>query len=382
MAVRAQVAVAVRAQVAVAVRAQMAVAVRAQMAVAAPHLGGRGRAQGRRSGMMRPAEGLPGWENTGHGAGRIIPRRTVLTGAVLGAAGAMVAHPPAARATGGSAALADGGAALGGGAAHTITFDPYSLMIDGNRTFIWSGEFHPFRLPSPSLWLDILQKMKANGYNAVSIYFSWNYHSAAPGEYDFTGVRDMDAALEMAEAAGIYVIARPGPYINGEVNAGGYPGWLTTVAGRARTDAPGYLAAADEWLTAINGIIARHQMTDGGGTVILYQIENEYASFIGSATGVNYMAHLYAKVRADGITVPIFHNDKGRNGFWTPGSFPASDSNYLYAFDGYPSASGTPPDWGYFGPGGAKGGASASPSTTATSGTGGPGRSRGPPRSA
>ena len=311
---------------------------------------------------MRPADSSPGQENANRWAGRIVPRRTLLTGAVLAAAGAVAARPPAARAAAGVPALPDGVAA-GTRVAHEITFDPYSLSIDGSRTFIWSGEFHPFRLPSPSLWLDVLQKMKASGYNAVSMYFSWNYHSAAPGEYDFTGVRDMDTALEMAADAGLYVIARPGPYINAEVNAGGYPGWLTTVAGRARTDAADYLAAADEWLTAVNAVLARHQLTDGSGTVILYQIENEYASFIGSATGVNYMAHLYAKVRADGITVPIFHNDKGRNGFWTPGAFPAPDSNYLYAFDGYPSASGTPPDWGYFGPGGAKGGASASPNT-------------------
>ena len=147
----------------------------------------------------------------------------------------------------------------------------------------------------------------------------------------------MDMALDMAADAGLYVIARPGPYINAEVNAGGYPGWLTTTAGRARTDDPAYLGYADEWLTAINGVLARHQLTDGGGTLILYQIENEYASFVGLPTGVNYMAHLYAKARADGVAVPIFHNDKGRNGFWTPGSFPAPDSNYLYAFDGYPS---------------------------------------------
>ena len=56
-------------------------------------------------------------------------------------------------------------------ASHAITWDKYSLMIDGQRTFIWSGEFHPFRIPSPSLWRDVLQKLKANGYNAVSIYF-------------------------------------------------------------------------------------------------------------------------------------------------------------------------------------------------------------------
>src|SRR4051794_21799278 len=60
---------------------------------------------------------------------------------------------------------------------HTITWDKYSLMIDGNRAVIWSGEMHPFRLPSPSLWRDVLQKLKANGYNAVSVYFDWGYHS-------------------------------------------------------------------------------------------------------------------------------------------------------------------------------------------------------------
>ncbi|TMQ19601.1 MAG: hypothetical protein E6J91_05915 [Deltaproteobacteria bacterium] len=31
-------------------------------------------------------------------------------------------------------------------ASHAITRDAYSLMIDGQRTFLWSGEFHPFRL--------------------------------------------------------------------------------------------------------------------------------------------------------------------------------------------------------------------------------------------
>ena len=70
-----------------------------------------------------------------------------------------------------------------------------------------------------------------------------------------------------------------------------------------------------------------------------------------SATGIDYMAHLYAKVRADGITVPIFHNDKGRNGDWVPGSFPAPDSNYLYAFDGYPVGQRRPAGLGLLRPG-------------------------------
>jgi beta-galactosidase GanA len=265
--------------------------------------------------------------------------------------------------------------AAGSADSHQVTFDRYSLMLDGERVFVWSGEFHPFRLPSPDLWRDVLQKMKASGYNAVSIYFDWNYHSPAPGVFDFSGVRDMDRVLDLAQEAGLYVIARPGPYINAEVTGGGFPGWLATQAGTARSAAPDYLAAADEWLTQIDRIIARHQYTDGRGSTILYQIENELA-----ATGTSqrdYVAHLYDKAKADGITVPVFHNDKGRNGIWVPpssavpGTVPGKVD--MYAFDGYPGGTcrtdatpGSPnaaPDWGIHGPGGAKGGASASPET-------------------
>lgn len=272
-----------------------------------------------------------------------------------------------------SAAAADGPAAAPGaaspaprlGGSHTVAFDKYSMIIDGRRVPLWSGEVHPFRLPSPGLWRDILQKLAAGGYNAVSVYAAWSYHSPAPGSYDFSGVRDLGRFLDMAAEAGLYVIARPGPYINGETDAGGFPGWLTATAGHARTSDAGYLAHVDEWLTAVDEVIAPRQYSRGGGSVVLYQLENEYASYVTSAAGKDYMAHMYAKVRSDGIDVPLFHNDKGRNGYWVPGGFDTGGETgrYLYAFDGYPSASGNPPDWGYFGTGGAKGGATASPDT-------------------
>ena len=62
-----------------------------------------------------------------------------------------------------------------------IGWDQYSMTVDGQRVVVWSGEIHPFRLPSPSLWRDVLQKMKAVGFNAVAFYFDWGYHSPAPG---------------------------------------------------------------------------------------------------------------------------------------------------------------------------------------------------------
>ncbi|MEW2492146.1 beta-galactosidase [Streptomyces nodosus] len=295
----------------------------------------------------------------------VLSRRTF--SALVGTAA--LALPPGGNGEVYAAADAPGGPPTGppgaDGHPHTVGFDAHSMLIDGRRIVLWSGEMHPFRLPSPSLWRDVLEKMRAHGYNTVSVYVSWNYHSPAPGRYDFTGVRDLDLFLRTAAEVGLYVILRPGPYINAEVDAGGFPGWLTATRGKARTADPAYLRHVDEWLTAVNRIAVRHLYTGGTGTIVLYQLENEYADHVTEATGRAYMAHLHHKARADGIDVPLFHNDKGRNGHWVPGSFDTGGEHgrWLYGFDGYPSPSRTPPDWGYFGPGGAKGGASASPGT-------------------
>jgi beta-galactosidase GanA len=212
---------------------------------------------------------------------------------------------------------------------HTITWDRYSLSIDGQRVWLWSAEFHYFRLPSPELWRDVLEKLKATGFNAVSLYFSWAYHSPAPGVYDFSGVRDVDRLLDIARDVGLYVLARPGPYINAELDSGGFPGWLSTQHGQARTHADDYQAAWEEWFDHVNPIIARHQLVDGGGSVVLFQIENEYDR--GDAF---YMQELAAAARADGIKLPIFHNDKKRDLLWSAG--PGAPD--LYATDTYPAA--------------------------------------------
>jgi len=189
---------------------------------------------------------------------------------------------------------------------HTVTYDRYSLVIDGKPTYLWSGSFHYWRLPSPDSWLDVLQKMKAAGFNAVEIYFDWGYHSPKRGVYDFSGIRDVDRLLDMARDVGIYVIARPGPYINAETDAGGFPGWLVTTSGKPRSDSPEYTAAYREWMTQINRIIARHQVTDGRGSVLLYQVENELYDEADDTR--RYMQDLEDKARADGITVPLTGN--------------------------------------------------------------------------
>ncbi|SDF50047.1 Beta-galactosidase, domain 3 [Massilia sp. PDC64] len=261
------------------------------------------------------------------------------------------------------------------GAPQQVGWDPYSLTVGGRRVVVWSGEIHPFRLPDPAQWRDVIQKMKALGFNGVSFYFDWAYHSPAPGVYDFSGIRNVERALEIAEEEGMYVIARMGPYVNAELSGGGFPGWMLRNRAEARTDDPAYLAAVDEWMTQIDAIIARHQVTTGGGTVIAYQIENELGKV--EPKHARQMAHVAAKARADGITVPLFHNAAGRLPDWTPKDSTAPWANPgptdLYAFDGYPGGAcdvhaspagpNKAPDWGIYAAPGPKAGALSSPGT-------------------
>ena len=73
-----------------------------------------------------------------------------------------------------------------------------------------SGEFHTFRLPVPSLWLDILQKVKAAGLNAISVYTHMGLINPAPGVVDFGGFRALQPLYDAAKAAGIWIVLRPG----------------------------------------------------------------------------------------------------------------------------------------------------------------------------
>jgi beta-galactosidase GanA len=138
---------------------------------------------------------------------------------------------------------------------------------------VFSGEFHYWRLPVPELWKDLLQKVKAAGFNAFSIYNSWAFHQASPDVLDFeSGAHNFTTIMEMAEELGLYMIVRPGPYVNAETNAGGFPPWLTTGAyGALRTDDPKYTAAWKPYWHRVSEIIKPHLITNGGN-VIMYQV--------------------------------------------------------------------------------------------------------------
>ena len=220
------------------------------------------------------------------------------------------------------------------GKPHKVTFDKNSFMVDGQRLNVWSGEIHYWRAPDVNSWRDLFQKMRANGYNAVSLYFFWGLHqSKEGGPFDFSKdtIKDLDLLLTMAQEEGLYVIARPGPYVNAEISMGGLPAWMTNYSGGLRTTDPKVLAASKAWLHAFDQIASKHLVTKGGGSVLLYQVENELLS--DNAARGAFLKSLVAQVKSDGIDVPLFHNDYGLGGRFKNTSLYGTD---FYAYDKYP----------------------------------------------
>ncbi len=60
-----------------------------------------------------------------------------------------------------------------------LDYDKNSLIINGKRIFILSGEFHYWRIPDRNRWRDVLLRYKTGGLNCIRIYFHWGYHSPA-----------------------------------------------------------------------------------------------------------------------------------------------------------------------------------------------------------
>ncbi|KAF4124805.1 beta-galactosidase [Geosmithia morbida] len=215
-----------------------------------------------------------------------------------------------------------------------VTWDDHSLLINGERVMIFSAEIHPFRLPVPGLWPDVLQKIKAAGYNCVSIYIDWQLLEGERGTFLAEGIFSQENFFAAAKAAGLYVVVRPGPYVNAEVSGGGFPGWLSRVEGTLRTNGTDYLAATELYMREINAKVADAQITNGG-PVILVQIENEYTDF---AEGYQLPSYDYwDKVKKQytdaGIVVPLFNNEASMKGYITT-STPADVD--IYGFDSYP----------------------------------------------
>lgn len=184
-------------------------------------------------------------------------------------------------------------------------------------------------------------------FNAISVYGHWGFHSASSNVTDFTsGAHDFTKLFAFAKQLGLYVIWRPGPYVNAETTAGGFASWVTTGAyGGLRDNDTRYTAAWTPYMTKMGQIVAQHLVTNGGN-VFLYQIENEYgdqwknvAAKVPNPTAIAYMENLEANARAAGINIPLSHNNPNLNSkSWSTDYGAGFGGNVdVYGADSYPS---------------------------------------------
>lgn len=68
----------------------------------------------------------------------------------------------------------------------------------------------------PSLSSSSTATCKDFGGVCLHRYVPWNFHEPQPGQYEFSGDRDVEYFIHLAHKLGLLVILRPGPYICAE----------------------------------------------------------------------------------------------------------------------------------------------------------------------
>ncbi len=181
------------------------------------------------------------------------------------------------------------------------------FMLDGEPVQFISGEMHYVRVPR-EYWRHRLRMARAMGLNAITTYTFWNVHEPEPGRYDFSRWRDIAAYVRTAQEEGLHVILRPGPYICGEWEFGGFPAWLLAdPATQCRTRDARFMEPARRWLNRLGAELRRSQFPQGG-PIVAVQIENEYGSF---GDDHEYMREVYAAISAAGFDRVIRYTDDG-----------------------------------------------------------------------
>lgn len=210
------------------------------------------------------------------------------------------------------------------------------LLLDGKPVILLSSSLFYFRIPR-MYWEERMRQLKEGGYNAIDIYIPWNFHETAPGEWDFSGMRDLEHFLKLAAKNNLYVVARPGPYICSEWDGGALPAWLFTMDLQLRQYDPAFLKQAEGWFSKIFPILKRYQYGKEG-SVILIQLENELDIYQCREPKL-YLEALKKMTDPYGLEIPLVVCTSGQmdvdySGGNIEGVYPAFN---LYSFPDHPA---------------------------------------------
>ncbi|MFT7722993.1 MAG: beta-galactosidase [Roseateles sp.] len=207
----------------------------------------------------------------------------------------------------------------------TLAANSQYLLLDGRPWLPVMGEYHYSRAPAAQ-WETQLRLMKASGLDVVASYVFWNHHQAQPGAFDWRGNRDLRRFVQLAQAAGLKVVVRLGPWVHGEARYGGLPDWVVDKLPTRGND-PEYLGHV-EALYAEIGAQLRGLLWKDGGPVIGVQLENEY-NLRGAGRGEAHIRALKALALQAGLDVPLYTVTG-----WDGAVYPSGE--VLPVFGGYP----------------------------------------------
>ncbi|KAI0842639.1 glycoside hydrolase family 35 protein [Hypoxylon sp. FL0890] len=196
-------------------------------------------------------------------------------------------------------------------AAPAFTYDRQSFLLNGEPYVIIGGQMDPQRIP-PAYWRDRLLKARAMGLNTIFSYVYWNLLEPKPGQWTSNEEsNDVATFFRIAQQEGLNVVLRPGPYICGEREWGGFPAWLSQVPGmKVRSSNGPFMEAAESYLNRLADDLRDLQVTRGG-PLLMVQVENEYGSY---GEDHNYTQGLRDILR-NNFEVPLYTNDGGVD--WT-----------------------------------------------------------------
>ncbi len=172
----------------------------------------------------------------------------------------------------------------------SFSFDSTGFRVNGQDSFMISGEFHYFRVPRAD-WRRRMRLFREAHGNCLATYVPWIVHEPTEGDIRFGDVdaRDLAAFLRTAQEEGLQIVLRPGPYQYSELINDGLPEWLLCtypeilakdISGKAFRHSsvsylhPRFLEKARIYYRAFAEVV-RPFMADRGGPVCMLQVDNE-----------------------------------------------------------------------------------------------------------
>lgn len=199
-----------------------------------------------------------------------------------------------------------------------LTYKGNKFFLDGEEYTIISGAMHYFRIPR-EYWHDRLLKLKECGFNTVETYTCWNLHEPKENVFDFSGMLDLEAYIDIAKELGLNVILRPGPYICAEWEMGGLPAWLLNYPNLTiRCNDELFISKVERYYNELFGRIVP-KLSTNGGNIIMMQIENEYGSYGDDHEYMQRIAEIYKKA---GVDCLLFTSDGASSSMLQGGTLP------------------------------------------------------------